>query len=372
MKEIIETDILIAGGGIAGLWLLNRLKNKGFSAILLEPNSLGYGQTGVSQGIIHGGMKYALNGSLSPAAKAIAEMPSIWKNCLNGCGDINLSKVKILSDKQYLWSTNSLSSKLGKFLATLSLKSNIKNLKKGSFPKIFQNKNFKGQITALDEIVVDIFSLIKELSIPHMESIFKISYSKELNIKSQKVILTAGANNNTLNDNINMQKRPLHMVIVKHDHDIPIYAHCLGLSNLPRLTITSHKTNDNKWVWYLGGQIAEEGIKLNQKQQINVAKKELQDLFSWIDFSKAEYASFFVDRAEHLQSNGKKPDSCSILECDNIITAWPTKLVLAPKLANDILKKIKDSNIKPQKNNLNSLKHLEKPKIVTPIWDQLL
>ena len=45
MPKIVETDIAIIGGGIAGLWLLNRLRNLDFAAILLESGTLGGGQT---------------------------------------------------------------------------------------------------------------------------------------------------------------------------------------------------------------------------------------------------------------------------------------------------------------------------------------
>ncbi len=117
MKKKIETDIVIVGGGIAGLWLLNRLREEHYSAILLESKALGSGQTNKSQGIIHGGIKYALQGVLSPSTESIANMPKVWRDCLTGKGNVDLSNVKILSERQYLWSTGSLTSKLAGFFA---------------------------------------------------------------------------------------------------------------------------------------------------------------------------------------------------------------------------------------------------------------
>ena len=67
----LHIDILIFGGGIAGLWTLARLRKEGYSCLLLESNSLGAGQTIASQGIIHGGIKYALTGQASAASKAL-------------------------------------------------------------------------------------------------------------------------------------------------------------------------------------------------------------------------------------------------------------------------------------------------------------
>ena len=59
--QTIKLNTVIFGGGIAGLWTLNLLKARGYTNIaLLETNTLGHKQTGLSQGIIHGGIKYAL------------------------------------------------------------------------------------------------------------------------------------------------------------------------------------------------------------------------------------------------------------------------------------------------------------------------
>ncbi|MHC4787348.1 MAG: FAD-dependent oxidoreductase, partial [Planctomycetota bacterium] len=54
--------MVIFGGGGAGLWLLDTLLTRGHRAVLLEANRLGQGQTACAQGILHGGLKYTLNG----------------------------------------------------------------------------------------------------------------------------------------------------------------------------------------------------------------------------------------------------------------------------------------------------------------------
>ena len=36
MNKTVTVDVAIFGGGIAGLWLLNRLRAEGYSALLLE------------------------------------------------------------------------------------------------------------------------------------------------------------------------------------------------------------------------------------------------------------------------------------------------------------------------------------------------
>ncbi len=400
MKKKIYADIVIIGGGIAGLWLLNRLRPSDLSVILLESGSLGGGQTHKSQGIIHGGMKYALQGESTPAAQAIANMPTIWKECLKGRGEIDLSNVPILSNQQYLWSTGSLTSKLAGFFAGLTLKSHTQALDQNDFPLIFQHPQFHGSVYSLDETVIDVHALLRELMIPNQDVIFKIDPMEEnhlelddqdhltsftihsgsmqtIEVHAQKYIFTAGEGNELFlrklkHHTIKAQRRPLHMVIVKHEHDCPLYAHCLGLGTTPRLTITTHKAHDGKFIWYLGGQIAEEGIRLNSEEQILVAKKELKELFSWLDFSKAEFASFYVDRAENSQPHGHRPDSCYLQEVKNSIIAWPTKLAFAPLLSHDIIQCLSNAHIKPGMTDLRELRAWPMPALAKPTWDTLL
>lgn len=396
----METDIVIIGGGIAGLWLLNRLRQLGYSVILLEAKALGAGQTNKSQGIIHGGIKYALQGSMTTAAQAIADMPRVWNECLHGRGVLDLSQVPVLSAHQFLWTTGSLASKIAGFFTGMALKGNVQELSRKAFPEIFQSPQFKGQVYSLDEIVIDVLAVVRELVKPNQDVIFKIDPMQEeniqfdsngqltsleiqaepiepLQIKAQKYIFTAGAGNEELlkplqDKGIAMQRRPLHMVIAKTDFNYPLYAHCLGMSSTPRITITTHKTLDGKSVWYIGGQIAEEGVKRDAKSQILATRKELKDLFPWLDFSNAEFATFFVDRAEALQADGKRPDSCYAKEVGNIIAAWPTKLALAPKLADEIVDKIHHAGIKPHPSDLRLLRAWPIPALAKPVWDELL
>ena len=71
-SPVIQTDIAIIGGGIAGLWTLNQLRNRGYNAVLFEQEALGSYQTVGSQGMIHGGIKYALTGAWSGSSEAIS------------------------------------------------------------------------------------------------------------------------------------------------------------------------------------------------------------------------------------------------------------------------------------------------------------
>jgi Glycerol-3-phosphate dehydrogenase len=50
---------IIVGGGVSGLWLAAELKARGIHCCVLDRGPLGQGQTLASQGMIHGGTKYA-------------------------------------------------------------------------------------------------------------------------------------------------------------------------------------------------------------------------------------------------------------------------------------------------------------------------
>lgn len=393
MENVQATvDIAIFGGGIAGLWLLHRLKAAGYSVILLETRALGGGQTIKSQGIIHGGMKYALQGVLTAEARLMADLPARWRACLQGQGEINLSGVSILSPHHYLWSPSRIAAKLGGFLAGATLSSKVQSLAKANYPDVFRHPKFKGNVYALDEIVIDVPQLVSVLVEKYRDSIFKIDElsadnlvlnedglsfvmlqqnNKTIKLQAKQFVFTAGAGNAVVIDKINqpniaMQKRPLHMVMAKLPFHYAVYAHCLGFGARPRLTITTHYLATGETVWYLGGALAEEGVGRDQAAQIKAAKDELTSLFPWLDFEAVEFSTLHIDRAEPLQKNGLKPEAASIKQFKNIMIAWPTKLALAPALTDDIINRI---TTQPATGDLSTLDTWEKPAIAQPAWE---
>lgn len=398
MNKKATTDVVIFGGGVAGLWLLHRLRKAGFSAILFESDTLGGGQTHKAQGIIHGGMKYALQGILTNDAKAMSDMPTIWRDCLQGKGEIDLSAVPILSPQHYLWSPNKFTSKLTGFLAGATLTSKVEPLRKNLYPSAFQDAAFKGEVFSLDEIVIDVPMLVRELAKANQEAVFKIEPlsedelkfnqagelvsvtvyqgGKSLDVSAQQFVFTAGAGNEVIIKKfkppiISMQLRPLHMVLVKMQNDYPLYAHCLGLGPRPRMTVTTHYMQDGSAVWYLGGLIAEEGVERNEEAQIKAARVELNDLFPWIDFTKAEFATFLIDRAEPKQKSGLKPESSFFKSANNVTIAWPTKLALAPKLASDIIDHLRAQQLTHQSSDMQALRAWPMPAVAKPVWEDM-
>lgn len=396
MKHTAAADIVIFGGGIAGLWLLNRLRKTGLSIILFESGSLGGGQTHKSQGIIHGGIKYALHGTFTKEAREMADLPTFWRDCLQGVGEINLSSVPILSPQQYLWAPGKLTSLLTGIIATATLNSKVERLSKDQYPMLFQSPAFKGDVYALDEIVIDVPSLTRELVKENQDALFKIEplsdeelrfdddgklisatvymAGKAIEVTAQQFIFTAGAGNEVIikklkSPGLAMQRRPLHMVMAKLPFDYPLYAHCLGLGSRPRVTITTHHTSDGNTIWYIGGQLAEEGIERDSASQIQATREELRDLFPWLNFTNAEFSTFMVDRAEPKQKGGMKPENFFVKSIKNVIVAWPTKLVLAPKLTSEIMQHLKNAQIAPHLSDMRELRSWPMPPLGKPIWE---
>jgi len=396
MNQKAMVDVVILGGGIAGLWLLNRLRKQGYSAILLEKQALGSGQTVKAQGILHGGMKYALTGSMTAAARQVAAAPDLWQACLNGQGEVDLRGVPVLSSSQYLWTTDTLASKLGGFVAGKVL-AGVEILSRGAFPPFFQHPDFRGQVYCLPEQVIDVPGLLRELAKLHQDVIFHVrdmdlqwegkglsaltlhpDVMPAVELSAKKYVFAAGTGNEELlsgmpEHDIFQQRRPLHMVMAKLEPGFaePLYAHCLGAGTTPRITVTTHRAADGGMIWYLGGGIAEEGVNRSSEEQTVFAQKELQALFPWLDFSNVTFSSFRVDRAEEASPSGKRPDSFSVRESENCLVITPTKMVLAPMLSESVLQKLEGENIKTGRADLRALNAWPAPAIARPMWDEV-
>jgi glycerol-3-phosphate dehydrogenase len=390
MSSVISTDILIVGAGVAGLWLNARLRRQGFSTVLVESASLGGGQSVKSQGIIHGGAKYALHGALTGASEAIADMPRRWREALKGEGELDLSGVRMLSDAHYLWSPGTLAGNLTSFFASKAVRGRVDQVKGDQLPPALQDKRFKGKVYRLAELVVDVPSLIARLaelagdSLLAGQRIEPLCEAGELvglkvddrEIRAQRIILSAGAGTADLLkalglDKPAMQTRPLHMVLAKGPSLKPLYAHCLGGGPKPRVTVTTHPAANGQWVWYLGGDLAEgDAIAREPAEQIAVAQKELGQLLPWIDLSTAQWATLRVDRAEPLQSGLTRPDNAFLAEQDRLLVGWPTKLALAPDFADRVVNALQRDGIQP--SHPAPLPELPKPPMGVPAWEQLL
>jgi len=392
------SDLVIIGGGVAGLWLANRARAAGYSVLLFEHRALGSDQTLASQGMIHGGMKYTLAGALTGASEAIAEMPRHWRDCLCGEGDVDLRQTRILSDHFFMWSGDSVGSKLTSFLASKITRGRGEPVHPDRRPPLLRTSAFNGSLYKLEDLVIDTASLVANLANNIEGCCYQIDWqqaqllrnpqgtlqldihsgNQPLSIHARQFVFTAGKGNAQLLRDLGldapaMQLRPLQQVMLKHRCAFDFYGHCLGVETSPRLTISSHRLPHGERVWYLGGSLAERGASMPPDALIELAKAELAELIPWIDFSTAEWATLRVERAEPRQPGLVRPDQAFIAPANgasNLLVGWPTKLTLAPNLANATLALLEERGIAPSNQPQPRLRsHLAYAPIARTPWD---
>jgi hypothetical protein len=273
------------------------------------------------------------------------------------------------------------------------MRSRSQEVEAKSLPSLFQHKKFKGQFYQLDEPVFNTLSIVKALAEPRKNNILSINaealnatklkdsatqvnvatkQGKQYTFQTKKTILMAGQGNESLLAAFNcqqpqMQRRPLKMVVLRGGLSDMIYAHCLGASVHPRITITSHRDKQGEIVWYMGGQLAEEGVNKSNEDLIATAKKELSDLIPWLNVSQSQWGVVEINRAEIKQKGVKRPDSFSIENNNTVMTAWPTKMALSPALADAVLTILDEENI--DKNSDQTLPEWIEAEYASFPWD---
>jgi glycine/D-amino acid oxidase-like deaminating enzyme len=355
-------DIIIFGGGIAGLFVASRLRRAGYNLILIEKDTLGGGQTLASQGMIHGGQKYALQGKVTEQAASIAAMPERWDACFAGRGEVDLSGVKFLSETQVMFpaqtpSLFSFISNLAVFAAAKAVNGKTRKLPRESFPAALE----RSPVYEMQEKVLDTKSLVAALAKNLEGRIFKgeaaeISPDGHVTIngnkfQAQTIIFTAGAGNEAALHQLHItdqrtQRRPLRQIMVR-PVPRPLYGHGIVGKPKPRVTVTSHPGSKGTYIWYLGGDIAEKSATLSEAEALAFAKKEMQEIFPAIDWDHKEWASWYGERAEAFDSSGHLPASPRLHASGKTLFAWPTKMTFVPALVDDIINWLAQNKIAP-------------------------
>ena len=360
MAAAPSLDVAIIGGGIAGLWLLNLLRKQGRNAMLFESDALGGGQSIASQGIIHGGLKYALDLKLGQASEALADMPGLWRACLRGEGVVDLRDTQVAAEHHLFWARKTLASRITGFFGARMLRGRVDALEMPDWPAVLRDPAHVGAVYRLDEIVLDVPSLLRNLAEPLRDYIrlvpadftlerdasghvSALCFADGRRLQADTFVFAAGAGNAQALRQLQQpakaaQTRPLHMLMIRNAPGL-LHAHCFDSSDKPRVTVTSHHLGD-EIVWYVGGQIAENGVAQDEAALIAAAKAEFAALLPQLDLSGCGFAGWRVDRAEGATESGAKPDGPVFRRHGNVFVAWPTKLALAPRLADAILKEL--------------------------------
>jgi glycerol-3-phosphate dehydrogenase len=383
----VRADIVIIGGGIAGLWLLDALHQVGYSAIVLNKGALGQGQSSAAQGIIHGGTKYTFGLGLESAVSDLAPMPERWRASLAGQQSPDLRAAPPLADAMQMWLPPQLG---GRALAAFSrkmMRGRMRERAPGDRPAVLPQGR-GGSLFDLDETVVDVPKVLAALQALHGGQIRELPEAAELGlaetsdgmevtagavkIQAQRVVLTAGAGNEELLrraglSRIACQRRPLHQIIIRGMAQ-PLYLHCVGKSSKPLATITSHPDGTGAYYWYIGGLLAEQGVTQAPETLIAAAKAELARLLPGADFAPASWATHRVDRAEPA-GGGLRPTSASASGQGAVIVGWPAKLALAPVLADKIIALLDRDAVRPGRCEMDGLAALAAATVARPPWE---
>ena len=191
-----------------------------------------------------------------------------------------------------------------------------------------------------------------------------------LDLHAKKVVLSAGKGNQQLRDEFNLtpnktQDRPLHMVIVRGELPV-INGHCIDGAKT-RVTITTTKDYAGRSVWQIGGQLAEDGVNKTPEDLICYAVKELQAVLPNVHLDQAEFLTYKTTRAEQ-HTRGVRPTDISVIEENEVLTCWPTKLAFAPRLADEVVARM-DPTSKNDAEELSRFSSWPSPTVALPPWE---
>ena len=386
MTAARECDVLLFGGGIAGLWALDALRRAGFGALLVENAALGRGQTIPSQAIVHGGGKYALRGVGDlEAVKAIAGMPARWRACFEGKGEPDLREARIVSPQCLLWVPKSgffgdLASKglMSIVVGAGMLATKPVEVPESEWPVALRASALK--VWSMAEPVIDTASVLAALSNRnrgHVRFVKQVEFRggeavlDGVSVKTGAIVLAAGAGNEGLLAALGdkpgrMQRRPLTMAMLRGE--LPdLWAHCV-VGGKTHLTVTTVRERSGRAVWQVGGEIAERGAGATDLAAFRAeAVAEIRKFFPALPWARLEVATYAADRAEASTAGARRPSGVHVEKVrDNILVAWPTKLSLAPLLADELVAQLGN----PRGRFDAQLSDGPAPAVATPPWEE--
>jgi glycine/D-amino acid oxidase-like deaminating enzyme len=382
-------DVLILGGGAAGMWLLDDLHRLGHTVALAEAVALGTGQTIASQGIIHGGLKYALHGRATKAARAIRGMPLRWRRSLAGEHEPDLTNTRRRAEYCTIWATKGLRSRLGLLGASTFLSVRPSRLTGVERPEML--RGWPGPVLRLGEQVIEPGSFLQTLCDRHTPRLLRIDGhqgvtiqlardgnvqavelrapdGQRLVVRPRHLVLAAGEGNSRIRNRLGLtvehiQQRPLQMVMLKGGLPI-LNGHCVRHAK-PWLTITSTRDHADEVIWQLGGTLAEDMANATRGQTLQRARTDLTLALPEVDFSNTGMTTYHAVRAEGT-ADGRRPDQPTLFCDGNIITAWPTKLALVPRLCEMIVNRLPEPEVGV---DFNAPPRWPRPAVAIPPWE---
>lgn len=218
----------------------------------------------------------------------------------------------------------------------------------------------------MEEPVIDPASVLAALATPH-----RGCFARET-VPARATVLTAGAGNERLlaefAQSHTMQTRPLRMVLLRGP--LPaLYGHCV-VGGKPVLTITTVPLPGGRAVWQVGGEIAEcDPAEAEMDAFRRRAAAEIRRLLPSLDLAGVEIATYRAVRAEGRTADLRRPSGVQVSRvAPRVWVAWPTKLALAPILAEEVFQEVTREIGSPSGYNPGPIAG-DPPPVATPPWE---
>jgi hypothetical protein len=118
--------------------------------------------------------------------------------------------------------------------------------------------------------------------------------------------------------------------------------------------------------------VTEDGVGMETEEFLRHARRELAAVLPGFSHDGLEWTEFCVDRAERSTVSGQMPGDVQIVRDGSVLTAWPTKLVMAPLLSRRILEMLelqtRDEDSK-WREQLDAIRW-PSPDIAQPPWER--
>jgi glycine/D-amino acid oxidase-like deaminating enzyme len=361
----IGIDVLIVGGGVAGLFTLADLLRQRYSALLLEKDDLGGGQTCHSHLLIHGGHFY----KQESLASLLKEAASEWKKWLDVLPPVERAfgppihgfrSLAAARSREALWKRVGLDhqelpdpphplSSEGVRFAWHSNEIALRGHSLMSALKSVANDRI-GRVDAL------------EFDVSAAERVDRVGATlpggERIVIRPGAVVFAAGSANQSLVNDVRraagrsersdvQQVRQSHMLAIKGTRDnLPPVTGVFQLSHT--LFIVARKSGDDV-VWLVSDERSTpvrqarhddyEGMRRWSEGTFFALRELAPDLFVRPERRRLQWLGYSAPKAEGFTPTGKMPDAWRNERCaTNVWAMWPSKLTLAPLASRAMVK----------------------------------
>jgi hypothetical protein len=106
---------------------------------------------------------------------------------------------------------------------------------------------------------------------------------------------------------------------------------------------------------------------MSMEELVKHAARELLECVPGLKLDGVEVSTYRIDRAEAATGTGQRPEDVHILREGKVMTVFPTKLALAPRLAARVLEEL---NVQRSTSNVQLPKNDADVPVAQPPWER--